>query len=68
MLAVILQIILKEFLEKHDQGVHVVDLVNQYVSIKAITPAKAVKIFSKQWASIHENMEELLIVGCISFL
>uniref|UniRef100_A0A8C8VHY4 HTH CENPB-type domain-containing protein n=1 Tax=Pelusios castaneus TaxID=367368 RepID=A0A8C8VHY4_9SAUR len=66
----------KEIIEKHDQGVRVVDLAKQYEcststictllkqkeSIKAIMPAKGVKIFSKQRTSIHENMEKLLMV------
>ncbi|XP_070275853.1 zinc finger protein 64 isoform X2 [Myotis yumanensis] len=66
----------KEIIEKHDQGVRVIDLAKQYErststictilkqkeSIQAITPAKGVKIISKQRTSIHENMEKLLMV------
>lgn len=66
----------KKIIEKYDQGVRVVDLAKQYDRststictilkqkelIKAITPAKGVKIISKQRTSIHENMEKLLMV------
>ncbi|XP_051783372.1 tigger transposable element-derived protein 1-like isoform X1 [Erpetoichthys calabaricus] len=66
----------KEIIEKHDQGVRVVDLAKQYERststictilkqkklIKAIMPAKGIKIISKQRTSIHENMEKLLMV------
>ncbi|XP_070253222.1 putative CENPB DNA-binding domain-containing protein 1 [Myotis yumanensis] len=65
----------KEIIEKHDQGVHVIDLAKQYErststiytilkqkeSIQATAPAKGVKIISKQRTSIHENMEKLLM-------
>ncbi|XP_066940944.1 putative CENPB DNA-binding domain-containing protein 1 [Macrobrachium rosenbergii] len=61
---------------KHDQGVCVMDLARQYnqttstictilkqkESIKAITPAKDVKIISKLRTSAHEEMEKLLLV------
>lgn len=67
----------KEIIEKHDQGVRVVDLTKQYElststictilkqkeSIKAITLAKGVKIINKQRTFLHENMEKLLMVG-----
>ncbi|XP_015417010.1 PREDICTED: tigger transposable element-derived protein 1-like [Myotis davidii] len=66
----------KEIIEKHDQGVCVIDLAKQYErststtctilkqkeSIQATTPAKGVTIISKQRTSIHENMEKLLMV------
>ncbi|XP_070275247.1 putative CENPB DNA-binding domain-containing protein 1 [Myotis yumanensis] len=66
----------KKIIEKHDQGVHVIDLAKQYKpststictilkqkeSIQATTPAKGFKITSKQQTSIHENMEKLLMV------
>uniref|UniRef100_UPI00358F0D9F tigger transposable element-derived protein 1-like isoform X2 n=1 Tax=Myxine glutinosa TaxID=7769 RepID=UPI00358F0D9F len=62
--------------EKHERGVRVVDLAKQYdrststictilkqkESIKAITPAKGVKIISKLRTSVHEEMEKLLFV------
>ncbi|XP_059540143.1 paraspeckle component 1 isoform X2 [Myotis daubentonii] len=66
----------KEIIEKHDQGVPVIDLAKQYErststictileqkeSIQATTPAKGVKVISKQRTSIHENVEKLLMV------
>ena len=67
----------KEIIEKHEEGVCVVDLTKQYElnnstictilkqkeSIKAIMPAKGVKIINKQWTFRHENIEKLLMVG-----
>ena len=67
----------KEIIEKHDQGVRVVDFSKQYElststictilkqkeSIKAITLAKGVKIINKQRTFRHENMEKLLMEG-----
>ncbi|XP_059549399.1 tigger transposable element-derived protein 1 isoform X1 [Myotis daubentonii] len=66
----------KEIIAKHDQGVRVIDLAKQYErststictilkqkeSIQATTPAKGIKIISKQRTSTHENMEKLLMV------
>ncbi|XP_061746133.1 tigger transposable element-derived protein 1-like [Nerophis ophidion] len=66
----------KEIVEKHDQGVRVVDLAREYERssstictilkqkelIKAISPAKGIKIISKQRTAIHEDMERLLVV------
>ena len=65
----------REIIEKHEQGVRVIDLVRQYErststictilkqeSIKAITPAKGVKIISKLRTSVHEKMENLLLM------
>ncbi|KAI3361607.1 hypothetical protein L3Q82_013745, partial [Scortum barcoo] len=37
-------------------------ILKQKELIKAITPAKGIKIISKQWTSIHENMEKLVMV------
>ena len=67
----------KEIIEKHDQGVRVVDLTKQYElststictilkekgSIKAIMLAKDIKIINKKRTSLHENTEKLLMVG-----
>nr|XP_060616305.1 zinc finger and SCAN domain-containing protein 12-like isoform X2 [Anolis sagrei ordinatus] len=64
-----------EIIEKHEQGVRVVDLARQYdrsasmicsvlkqkESIKAITPAKGVTIISKRRTALHEEMEKLLL-------
>ncbi|UYV77666.1 hypothetical protein LAZ67_15001851 [Cordylochernes scorpioides] len=66
----------REIIEKHDQGVRVVDLSRQYgrstpmicsvlkrkESIKSVTPAKGLSIISKLRTSLHENMEKLLMV------
>ncbi|UYV82783.1 hypothetical protein LAZ67_22000835 [Cordylochernes scorpioides] len=66
----------REIIEKHEQGVRVVDLSRQYgrstsmicsvlkrkESIKCITPAKGLTIISKLRTSLHENMEKLLMV------
>ena len=65
-----------EIIEKHERGVRVVDLAKQYSRststictilkqkelIKAMTPAKGVKIMSTLRTSVHENMEKLLLV------
>ncbi|UYV82829.1 hypothetical protein LAZ67_22000997 [Cordylochernes scorpioides] len=65
-----------EIIEKHEQGVRVVDLSRQYgrstsmicsvlkrkESIKSVTPAKGLTIISKLRTSLHENMEKLLMV------
>ncbi|XP_008104049.2 tigger transposable element-derived protein 1 [Anolis carolinensis] len=65
-----------EIINKHEQGVRVVDLARQYdrststicsilkqkESIKAITPAKGIKIISKLRTSAHEEMETLLLL------
>nr|XP_060616130.1 tigger transposable element-derived protein 1-like isoform X1 [Anolis sagrei ordinatus]XP_060616131.1 tigger transposable element-derived protein 1-like isoform X1 [Anolis sagrei ordinatus]XP_060616133.1 tigger transposable element-derived protein 1-like isoform X1 [Anolis sagrei ordinatus]XP_060616134.1 tigger transposable element-derived protein 1-like isoform X1 [Anolis sagrei ordinatus] len=65
-----------EIIEKHERGVRVVDLARQYdrststicsilkqkESIKAITPAKGIKIISKLRTSAHEEMEKLLLL------
>ncbi|UYV70732.1 hypothetical protein LAZ67_8000400 [Cordylochernes scorpioides] len=66
----------REIIEKHEQGVRVVDLSRQYgrstsmicsvlkrkESIKSVTPAKGLTIISKLLTSLHENMEKLLMV------
>ncbi|UYV60552.1 hypothetical protein LAZ67_1001480 [Cordylochernes scorpioides] len=66
----------REIIEKHEQGVRVVDLSRQYgrstsmicsvlkrkESIKSVTPAKGLTIISKLRTSLHENMEILLMV------
>ncbi|UYV77928.1 hypothetical protein LAZ67_15002896 [Cordylochernes scorpioides] len=66
----------REIIEKHEQGVRVVDLSRQYgrststicsvlkrkESIKSGTPAKGLTIISKLRTSLHENMETLLMV------
>ncbi|UYV76841.1 TIGD4, partial [Cordylochernes scorpioides] len=66
----------REIIEKHEQGVRVVDLARQYgrstsmicsvlkrkESIKSVTPAKGLTIISKLRTSLHENMEKLLMV------
>ncbi|GIX85769.1 hypothetical protein CDAR_241951 [Caerostris darwini] len=66
----------REFIEKHEQGVRVVDLSRQYgrstsmicsvlkrkESIKSVTPAKGLMIISKLRTTLHENMEKLLMV------
>ncbi|GIY13972.1 tigger transposable element-derived protein 1 [Caerostris darwini] len=65
-----------EIIEKHEQGVRVVDLSRQYgrstsmicsvlkrkESIKSVTPAKGLTIISKLRTTLHENMEKLLMV------
>ncbi|UYV66427.1 hypothetical protein LAZ67_4001630 [Cordylochernes scorpioides] len=65
-----------EIIEKHEQGVRVVDLSRQYgcstsmicsvlkrkESIKSVTPSKGLTIISKLRTSLHENMEKLLMV------
>ncbi|GFT43923.1 tigger transposable element-derived protein 1 [Nephila pilipes] len=65
-----------EIIEKHEQGVRVVDLSRQYgrstsmictvlkqkESIKSVTPAKGLKIISKLRTSLHENTEKLRMV------
>ncbi|GIY50854.1 tigger transposable element-derived protein 1 [Caerostris darwini] len=72
-----MSIVLKrEIIEKHEQGVRVVDLSRQYgrstsmicsvlkrkESIKSATPAKGLTIISKLRTILHENMEKLLMV------
>ncbi|GIY27407.1 hypothetical protein CDAR_52471 [Caerostris darwini] len=66
----------REIIEKHEQGVRVVDLSKQYgrstsmicsvlkrkESIKSVTPAKGLTITSKLRTTLHENMEKLLMV------
>ncbi|GFY37126.1 tigger transposable element-derived protein 1 [Trichonephila inaurata madagascariensis] len=66
----------REIIEKHEQGVRVVDLSRQYgrstsmicsvlkrkKSLKSVTPAKGFTIISKLRTSLHENMEKLLMV------
>ncbi|GFS44139.1 tigger transposable element-derived protein 1 [Nephila pilipes] len=63
----------REIIEKHEQGVRVVDLsrhstsmictvLKQKESIKSVTPAKGLTIISKLRTSLHENMEKLLMV------
>ncbi|GFY55186.1 lachesin [Trichonephila inaurata madagascariensis] len=66
----------REIIEKHEQGVRVVDLSRQYgrstsmicsvlkrkESIKSVTPAKGLTIISKLRTSLHENMEKVLMV------
>ncbi|UYV69115.1 daf-6 [Cordylochernes scorpioides] len=66
----------REIIEKHEQGVRVVDLSRQYgrstsmicsvlkrkEPIKSVTPAKGLTIISKLRTSLHENMEKLLMV------
>ncbi|UYV71913.1 hypothetical protein LAZ67_9001124 [Cordylochernes scorpioides] len=66
----------REIIEKHEQGVLVVDLSRQYgrstsmicsvlkrkESIKSVTRAKGLTIISKLRTSLHENMEKLLMV------
>ncbi|GIY76762.1 tigger transposable element-derived protein 1 [Caerostris darwini] len=66
----------REIIEKHEQGVRVVDLSSQYgrstsmicsvlkrkESIKSVTPAKGLTIISKLRTTLHENMEKLLMV------
>ncbi|GIX92810.1 hypothetical protein CDAR_286711 [Caerostris darwini] len=66
----------REIIEKHEQGVRVVDLSRQYgrstsmicsvlkrkESIKSVTPAKGLTIISKLRTTLHENMEKLLMV------
>ncbi|UYV66914.1 hypothetical protein LAZ67_4003318 [Cordylochernes scorpioides] len=66
----------REIIEKHEQGVRVVDLSRQYgrstsmicsvlkrkESINSVTPAKGLTIISKLRTSLHENMEKLLMV------
>ncbi|GFU35123.1 uncharacterized protein NPIL_280461 [Nephila pilipes] len=66
----------REIIEKHEQGVRVVDLSRQYgrstsmictvlkqkESIKSVTLAKGLTIISKLRTSLHENMEKLLMV------
>ncbi|GFT42073.1 tigger transposable element-derived protein 1 [Nephila pilipes] len=63
-------------IEKHDQGVRVVDLSRQYGRstsmictvlkqkelIKNVTPPKGLTIISKLRTSLHKNMEKLLMV------
>lgn len=65
-----------EIVEKHERGVRVFDLarqckrststewtiMKQKESIKAVTPAKGVKILSKLPTSVYEKMESLLLV------
>jgi hypothetical protein len=66
----------REIIEKHEQGVRVIDLARMYGRstsmictvlkqkelIKGITPAKGVTIISKLRTSLHEKMEKLLMV------
>ncbi|GFY55823.1 HTH CENPB-type domain-containing protein [Trichonephila inaurata madagascariensis] len=64
----------REIIEKHEQGVRVVDLsygrstsmicsvLKRKESIKSVTPAKGLTIISKLRTSLHENMEKLLMV------
>ncbi|UYV73642.1 FLII [Cordylochernes scorpioides] len=66
----------REIIEKHEQGVRVLDLSRQYgrstsmicsvlkrkESIKSATPAKGFTIISKLRTSLKENMEKLLMV------
>ncbi|XP_067125817.1 tigger transposable element-derived protein 1-like [Centruroides vittatus] len=66
----------REIIEKHEQGVRVIDLARMYGRstsmictvlkqkelIKSITPAKGVTIISKLRTSLHEKMEKLLMV------
>ncbi|UYV79752.1 hypothetical protein LAZ67_18000559 [Cordylochernes scorpioides] len=66
----------REIIEKHEQGVRVVDMSRQYgrstsmicsvlkrkESINSVTPAKGLMIISKLRTSLHENMEKLLMV------
>ncbi|GIY14968.1 hypothetical protein CDAR_114561 [Caerostris darwini] len=65
----------REIIEKHEQGVRVIDLSRQYgrstsmicsvlkrkESIKSVTPAKGLTIISKLRTTLHENMEKLLV-------
>lgn len=65
-----------EIIEKHEQGVRVVDLARQYErststictilkqkdSIKAVKPAKGITIISKRRTSVHEETEDMLLV------
>lgn len=66
----------REIIDKHDQGVRVIDLAKMYGRstsmictvlkqkelIKGIRPAKGVTIISKLRTSLHEKMENLLMV------
>ncbi|XP_066231909.1 zinc finger MYM-type protein 6 isoform X4 [Saccopteryx leptura] len=66
----------QEIIERHERGVRVADLAKEYdrststictilkqkESLKAITPAKGIKIISKLRTSVHEEMERLLLV------
>ncbi|GFY66165.1 tigger transposable element-derived protein 1 [Trichonephila inaurata madagascariensis] len=64
----------RKIIEKHEQGVRVVDLsygrstsmicsvLKRKESIKSVTPAKGLTIISKLRTSLHENMEKLLMV------
>lgn len=51
-----------EIIEKHDQGVRVVNLAKHTSVAQWITPARNVKSFSKQQTSTNENMEKLQMV------
>nr|XP_008121686.2 PREDICTED: uncharacterized protein LOC103281586 [Anolis carolinensis]XP_016854097.1 PREDICTED: uncharacterized protein LOC103281586 [Anolis carolinensis] len=65
-----------EIIDKYERGVRVADLARQYdrntsticsilkqkESIKAVTPAKGIKIISRLRTSAHEEMEKLLLV------
>ncbi|GFT30952.1 tigger transposable element-derived protein 1 [Nephila pilipes] len=66
----------REIIDKHEQGERVIDLATQYDrststictilkqkdSIKAVTPAKGLKIISKLRNPIYDKMENLLFV------
>ncbi|PVD37059.1 hypothetical protein C0Q70_04052 [Pomacea canaliculata] len=65
----------REIVEKHEQGVRVIDLARMYGRstsmicselkqelIKGTTPARGVTIISKLRTSLHEKMEKLLTV------
>lgn len=65
----------REIVEKHEQGVRVIDLARMYGCstsmicselkqelIKGTTPARGVTIISKLRTSLHEKMEKLLTV------
>ncbi|XP_026464559.1 tigger transposable element-derived protein 1-like [Ctenocephalides felis] len=65
----------REIIEKHEQGVRVVDLARMYERstsmictvlkqkelLKSITPAKGVAIISKLRSSVHDEMEKILL-------
>ncbi|GFS77461.1 tigger transposable element-derived protein 1, partial [Nephila pilipes] len=65
-----------EFIAKHERGVRIIDLANEYgrnpstistiikqkEAIKKLQPSKGVIIISKQRTNIHDEMEQLLLL------
>ncbi|GFU48699.1 HTH CENPB-type domain-containing protein [Nephila pilipes] len=65
-----------EFIAKHERGVRIIDLANEYgrnpstistiikqkEAIKKLQPSKGVTLISKQRTNIHDEMEQLLLL------